>query len=160
MSKKWLFTLFAWYIAWSVVASVFSKKKWTEVQKQLEKVKGSKEDTFKILLNNFIDTHKNLLDSVKEEVLTEENKALFNEKKDQLVTLIDDYKKEGEKLLSELKNEWWDVVKVGKQKIKALYEEKKDKIDELIWDAPEIADELKSKLVESFEDFKNKLKEK
>ena len=160
MSKKWLFALVAWYVAWSVVASVFSKKKWKDVKKELDKVKDSKEDTFKVLLNNFVDTQRNLLDAIKEEVLTDENKALYKEKKSELLAVLEDYKTDWEKLIEQLKNEGWDIVKVWKKRIEKLYEEKKDKIDELIWDVPEIAEDIKERLLLSYEDFKTKLKEK
>ena len=160
MSKKWLFALVAWYVAWSVVASVFSKKKWKDVKKELDKVKDSKEDTFKVLLNNFVDTQRNLLDAIKEEVLTDENKALYKEKKSELLAVLEDYKTDWEKLIEQLKNEGWDIVKVWKKRIEKLYEEKKDKIDELIWDVPEIAEDIKERLLLSYEDFKAKLKEK
>ena len=160
MSKKWLFALAAWYVAWSVVASVFSKKKWKDVKKELENVKDSKEDTFKVLLNNFVDTQKNLLDAIKEEVLTDENKALYKEKKAELIAVLEDYKVDWEKLIEQLKNEGWDIAKTWKKKIEKLYEEKKVKIDKLIWDAPEIAEDIKERLLLSYEDFKVKLKEK
>lgn len=158
MSKKWIFTLIAWYLAWSVVASVFSKKKWSDLKKDLKKVKWSKEDTFKLLLDNFIDTHKNLLDSIKDEIVSEKNKELFNSKKKELVALLEDYKKQWEKMLKNLKSEGGDVIAIGKEKIEKLYLEKKEKIEELVWEAPEVANELKEKLLVSFNDFKNKLK--
>jgi hypothetical protein len=57
-------------------------------------VKGNNEETKKIVYNNFLDTHKNFLDSLKKNVLTEENKEFFNKKVDEAKELVKEYKKE------------------------------------------------------------------
>jgi len=46
------------------------------------------------MLNNFIDTHSNLLEDLKTHVLTEKNKKIFNDKKDELLEIVDVYKKQ------------------------------------------------------------------
>ncbi|MDR1944833.1 MAG: hypothetical protein LBQ59_01775 [Candidatus Peribacteria bacterium] len=47
---------------------------------------------FKELVNDFIDVHSNLVDDLKKEILTPENKKIFNEKKDELLKILDSYK--------------------------------------------------------------------
>lgn len=158
MSKKWLFTLLAWYVAWSVIASMFSKKKWSDVKKELDKKDMTKEEKFKILFDNFVSTHENLLRSIKEELTSEKNKALFNKKKAEFYALVDEYKVEWEKILEELKGKWNETIQSGREKMEDLYEEKKKQINELKDEAPEKAKDLKGKLLAMFEDFKNKLK--
>lgn len=158
MSKKWIFTLLAWYVAWSVIASMFSKKKWSDIQKELDKKNISQEEKFKILFNNFVSTHENLLRSIKEEVTSEKNKALFNEKKEQFYSLVDEYKVEWEKILEDLKGKWNEALLSGRDKMEELYEEKKKQINEIKGEAPDKAKDVKGKLLAMFEDFKNKLK--
>jgi hypothetical protein len=46
------------------------------------------------MLVNFIDTHENLIEDLKNHILTDKNKALFNEKKEELLKVVDVYKKE------------------------------------------------------------------
>jgi hypothetical protein len=46
------------------------------------------------MLNNFIKTHSNLLEDLKTHVLTEKNKKIYNEKKEELLGIVDSYKKQ------------------------------------------------------------------
>jgi hypothetical protein len=46
------------------------------------------------MLNNFVDTHENLLDDLKNNILSDKNKKLFTEKKDELLNVVDVYKKQ------------------------------------------------------------------
>jgi hypothetical protein len=55
------------------------------------------------LLDDFVDTHKKLFDSAKEEILTPENKKKFEAKKKEIVKLAHSYKKEAEKVIKDLK---------------------------------------------------------
>lgn len=158
MFWKKLFTLVAWYVAWNMVSSYFSKNKWDKLKKELKKAEKSKEETFKVLLDHFVETHKNLLKTVKSEIMTEKNIKLFNEKKADLYKVAEDYKNDWEKILADLKGKWWDAVNIAKNKLEELYNEKKDIIDSLKEEAPDKITELKKKLWEYFSDLKNKIK--
>jgi hypothetical protein len=44
------------------------------------------------LVDDFVEVHSNLIDDLKKEILTPENKKLFNEKKDELLRILNSYK--------------------------------------------------------------------
>jgi hypothetical protein len=73
---------------------LYGEKKGKKVREDLEEVKGDSEKTKKLVLANFIETHKNFLEDLKEIVLTDENKELFNKKVDEAKELVKDYKKD------------------------------------------------------------------
>jgi gas vesicle protein len=100
--KKFLIAAAA-YIGGTIVATVFSSKKGEKVRADLEKAKEKGEGTKEILIANFIDTHKNFLEDLKSKVLTEENKEFVYKKIDEAKELVKEYKKEGEKMVDELK---------------------------------------------------------
>lgn len=156
-NKKFL-ALVVWYLAWSVVSSVFSNKKWEDIKKELKKAKRKWEDSTKVFLDNFIETHKNLLEYAKKEINSPKNKEFLNTKKAELLKAVDDYRLEWEKLLQELKTNWKDYLEVAKGKMKDLYEEKKWLLDDLKSESPEKIEWLKKKLSKAFEDFKKKIK--
>jgi hypothetical protein len=57
------------------------------------------------MLDNFIGTHANLIEELKKQVLTDKNKELYKEKKEELLKVVDTYKKQGLELVDELKYE-------------------------------------------------------
>lgn len=160
MSKKNIFILAAWYIAWWIISSLYNKKKPADLKKDLEKSKKEWEGEFKVMLNNFIDTHSNLLDDLKSHIMTDRNKKLFNEKKEDLLWIVDTYKKQWHELTEELKTKWKTFLSEASESLHNLYEEKKEEIENLKDIAPKKASELKENLKETFEDIKTKIKEK
>jgi hypothetical protein len=46
------------------------------------------------MFDNFVDTHKNLIEELKKQVLTDKNKELLKEKKEELLKVVDVYKNE------------------------------------------------------------------
>ena len=86
-----------------VAASVYSKK---DKQLSLELCDKEKncEDKTKLLLQNFVEIHQNMLDDLKKKYLTDENIKKFNEKKADLMVYLEDYKKEAEQMLNGLLN--------------------------------------------------------
>lgn len=158
MFGKKIITLAVWYVAWSLVTSLFTDKKWANFKKELEKARKEWKDTKKIVLDNFIETQKHFLETLKKEVLTEDNMEYLKEKKKELESLVDDYKKEGLKLLDELKENGEEYLDTAKDKLEDLYKEKKWELDKLKGEAPEKVDELKNTLLSAFEDLKKALK--
>lgn len=158
--KKFLLAIWA-YVAGTVVATVFNAKKWDKVQEELDITKKEWGDTNKVLLGNVLETHKNLLDWFKKRFLTDENKALLNEKIKEGKVLIKDYAKQAEELIDELqKDPKWKTDEI-KQKLESLFEEKKtqveDKVEEFKEEAPEKADKLKGKLLAHYDEIKKKI---
>lgn len=86
MNKKILFLLWI-YTSWVIITLLYNKKNPTIIQNELEKTKKSNKSDLKILFNNFIEIHKNLLNDLKDKTLTQENKKLFETKKDKLKEL-------------------------------------------------------------------------
>lgn len=158
MSKKNIFLLAAWYIAGWLIASLYNNKKPEDLKSDLEKSKIEWEWEFKVLLNNFIETHQNLLNDIKTHVDTEKNRELFNEKKEELFKIIDSYKVQWLELLEELKVNWKSFLWEAIIKLEKLYNDKKSEIDLLKDIAPEKLNEIKEKLRITFEEIKNKMK--
>jgi hypothetical protein len=158
MFNKKTFLLATWYIFGSLVSSLYNKKKPSDLKKDLKKSKKDWEGTFAVLFENFLETQKNLFRFCKWEVLSEKNKKLFHDKKEELLKVVDVYKDEWKELLEELKVKWKDFVIEASEKLENLYKAKQADLEELKKIAPEKASELKDKLLESFRELKKKIK--
>ncbi len=145
------------YITWTVVATIFSEKKGEKVRAELKDAKDNWGDSKKILMWNFIETHKNFLEELKEMVMTDENKELFESKVKEVKKVVKQYTKEGEKLIAELKEQGTDYAETAKVELEKLYEEKKGKLEELKEDAPEKVEKAKKKLIAKFDEVKKKI---
>ncbi|MDD3793662.1 MAG: hypothetical protein PHI37_02535 [Candidatus Gracilibacteria bacterium] len=158
MSKKNLFLLAAGYVAGGLIASFYNKKKPEQLKKELNKAKESGEGSFKVLIDNFLETHSNLLDDLKKDILTPENIAKFESHKEDVLKIIDSYKQRGNELINELKQNGKGYILVVQKKLEDLYNEKLTEIDSLKDLAPEKINELKNKLFMSFEELKKEIK--
>ncbi len=158
MSKKNLFMLAAWYIAWGIISSFYNKKKPSDLKKDLEKSRKDWDGDFKVILNNFIDTHTNLIDDLKSYIMTDKNKKIFKEKKEELLKIVDVYKEQWLELTEELKTKGKVFLSEASEKLTELYEEKKDEIEALKKTAPKKAEELKKNIKETYKDVKSKIK--
>ena len=156
MSKKNIFLLAAWYVAGWIISSLYNKKKPGDLKKELKKSK--KDWDFRVMLEDFIDTHANMLDDLKKHVLTKENKKFYNEKKEELLDIVDIYKKQWLELADELRVKWKGFLVEASDGLEKLYNEKKDEIDNLKEVAPEKAKELRNELKEVFEEVKEQIK--
>lgn len=148
--NKKLLTLAVWYVIWWLVASVYNKKNPWELEKQIKKTKKP-ESKLNVLLDSFIETHKNLLESVKKE-------PLYKDSKKEILKIYDSYKDQAVSLLNELKVNWKAYISKATKKLDDLYQEKKTEIDSLKNIEPEKVKELKDKLLASYEEFKEKMK--
>ncbi len=154
--KKFLLAVAA-YVIGSVVATNYSEKKGQNIRADLEKAKKKGEDSKKILLGNFLEVHKNLLDGLKEIILTDSNKALFDKKVKKLKKVVKQYSVEWEKLLEELKTKGGDYTKIAKEELEKNYNEKKSQLEELKSEAPEKVEKMKAKLLTKFDEMKEKI---
>lgn len=157
MSKKNIFLLAAWYLAWWIVASIYWKKKPEDLKNELDTAKESWKGSFKVIMDNFIDTHSNMIDDFKKELYSEKNKALFNEHKDEIIKIIDSYREKWNVLLDELREKGKSYVYTTSEKLEELYKEKLSEIEELKWVAPSKIDDLKNKLHANFQDLKSQI---
>jgi len=158
MSKKNLFLLAAWYVAGWIIASIYNKKKPEELKNELTKAKETWEWSFKVLVDNFVETHANLLENLKNEVMSEQNMAKFESHKEEVLKIIDSYKEKWNSLIKELKENWKGYILVISKKLEDLYNEKLLEIESIKGMTPEKIDELKNKLLLSFEELKKEIK--
>lgn len=156
-TKKTLLLLGAAYFAWVAVSSLYQKKNKETLSNELEANKASKVDQFKVLLSNFVDIHDDVFSDVKEKTLTEENVAFLNEKKAELLEVVESYKEKGDEYLKEAKEKGFDYKDESLANLNKLYIEKKAELDELVKKSPELVSEYKEKLVDYLEDLSKKI---
>lgn len=159
--KKLLY-LVAWYLAWNAVSSMYWNKKGKDIKKDMKKATENKEDPVKVLLNNFMETHKNFFSDLKEKLESDEAKQFFNEKKEEVYTLIERYRTDSEWLIEEIKGKWKEYTKLASEKLEEFYKEKKLEWETFlawIWKEEEIA-KFKEKLSQVYFDLKEKIKKK
>ena len=159
MFNKKFFLIAAWYVAGSIVGSLYNKKTPGALKKELEDSKQSGQGEVKVLLANFVETHKNVLADLENTIMSEKNKALFQEKKAQLLEIAEGYKIEGLKLLAEVQEKGKSHFVEVSDKLEKLYLEKKDELNELKEISPEKVKELKNNLLATFEELQEKIKE-
>jgi len=157
MNKK-IILLWAVYVWWVIATLLYNKKTDKEIQKELLDARTKWEWDFKVLFNNFIEIHKNLLDNLKAKTLTEENKEFINKKKDEFLIFIDDYKEKAQEIFEEYKVLWKDYAEEAIEKLEKFYNEKLNDLEKLKEKAPEKIDEIKSKLITISNDLKSKIK--
>lgn len=158
MSKKNIFLLAAWYVAWGLIASLYNKKKPEELKQELEDSKTTWEGEFKVLLNNFVDTHQNLINDIKAHINNEKNIEFYKAKKEEILKIVDSYKDQWLKLLEELKVKGKTFVSEASIKLEQLYNDKKLEIEAIKEIAPEKLNEIKEKLRLTYEEIKSKIK--
>lgn len=157
MSKKNIFLLAAGYIAGGLVASLYWKKRSSDLRRDIAEAKEKGEWSFKILVNNFLATHENLIENIKWEIMTEENVKMFNDKKDELIKILNTYKTRANAILRDLKKKWESYLWEASKKLEALYKEKLAEIKALKDIAPEKLEELKLKLEDAFNEMKDEM---
>lgn len=151
MKIKDLFLVWASYVAWNLVASLYASKKWKDLEKEIVK---DKDNALKIIWNNFLDIHKKLYKDVKTEVSSVDYEA----KKKELLDLVEDFKIKWETMLKELKEKGSDYIEEITPKVEKLYEEKKDLIEKYKVEVPEFIEDSKKKLLAYFEEIKKEIK--
>ncbi len=158
MNKFLLLAL--WYIAWSTVSSLYNDKKWKELKKELNKSCTDEETCTKsILLENFIETHRNFFKELKTKFNEDDTKAMLADKKQEVIDLIEKYKNDSEWLIDELSLKWKKYLKTADEKLKEFYQEKKvewEKFLNSIWKSEEVAD-FKIHLFKVYEELKAKI---
>ncbi len=159
MFKK-LTLLLSWYIAWSVISSLYSNKKGKDLKRTLSKAKQDWKNEKKLLLDNVIETQRNFIKDLENIFFTEENKEYLNTKKEELKKIVENYKKEWEELLKTLQKWWKDKQKKIKEQLTKLYNEKTDIINNLKWISPKTIKQFKQILIDYLEKLKKKIKNK
>jgi len=158
MKNKKIAIFAIWYLLGWLVASLYVTKNGKTLQEDLKKVELSKEDELKVLFTHFCDTHTNFLQDLKTRVLTDSTKKYINDKKQDLINVVEEYKKHWDELVVELKEKWKEYLNEAKSKLEQLYSDKKDQIDELKEQAPDKIEEIKNSLESKFNDWQDKIK--
>lgn len=157
MNKKLLLLLGA-YASWVAAALVYNKKNPSEIKSELDDARKNEDNNLKVLFNNFIEIHKNLLDDLKAKTLTDENKEIFYKKRDEILSLVEDYRQKAQEVLKEYQLKWKDYAEEWLKKLEKFYREKLEELDELKEDAPEKLEKAKEKLLAYYDEFKSKFK--
>lgn len=125
MANKKLFYVIMWYITWTIVASLYSNKKWDEIRQEMdaEKEKGNYEDK-KVLLDHILAIHKKLFQEVSQDQRVQKTTALFNEYKDEAKKAFDSSKEEITNIIKENKNLWEKEVQELSQKLQGFLKSK------------------------------------
>lgn len=89
--------LAAWYVAGNVVASMYGSSK-----KRKKKSAGSKEEV-KLIVEGFLDTHKNFISDVEKKYIPKDKREVFEEKKNAFLTAAQKYMKKGEEMIQDIK---------------------------------------------------------
>lgn len=148
MSKKNIFLLALGYLAGNAVASIYWKKK-----------NAAKKVDFNSVIDDFVETHTNMIENLKKELATPENKKLFNTKKAEVIKILDSYKTKGNVLLRQLEKKGKTFANEYVKKLDALYKEKDKELSNLKEIAPEKIEDLKERLKITFEEIKLKMRE-
>lgn len=146
LNKKLLLILWG-YVAWNIVSSIYNDKKWKDLRKEIKVAKTSWTGSNRIVVDNFIETHKNILESLKKDILTDENIALFHEKKDEAIKVVEEYKKSSEDFIKNIKDKWTDFIDSKKEEISDIYDEKKSNFDKAKIKAPKKIKKIKDNLI-------------
>lgn len=157
MSKKGLFALAVGYLAGVTAATFYGKNK-KQLKKDLSEAKDNGEKA-KIFFGAFVETHKNLVESVKKDLLTEENKQKFAEYKDEVLKIFDSYVEKWKELTLELKEKWVPYAENISKRLEELYNSKSEEIGNLksLW--KETIESLKEKLEKIFKTTKEEINE-
>lgn len=157
MNKKLLLLLWG-YAAGVVATLMYNKKNPSEISSELEQAKDVWDDKAKVFFNNFIEIHKNLLDDLKANIFTPENKVLFEKKKEEFFKISDEYMKKAEILFEEYKEKWKNYKEEWIEKLEKFYTDTLKKLDDVKDVAPEKVEQVKKKITSYFEDIRLKLK--
>ena len=158
MSKKGLVTLTAAYLAW-VAAETFYWRNGKQLKKDLEKAEEEGDSKLWVVLCAFIETHKNMINSLKEEIMSEKNIELYNKCKDEALKIFDSYKEKWKELMAELKEKWADYASKTYQKLEELYNSKIFDLENIKWISAKTLEELKAKLASVFKSTKDEIEE-
>ncbi|MDP5039235.1 MAG: hypothetical protein NWP80_02210, partial [Candidatus Gracilibacteria bacterium] len=109
---------------------------------------GEKLDS-KIILNNFIEVHQNILEDLKSRLLTNENKQKFN-------NIVSEYKLKAKDIMLEVSQKGKDYLEDGLEKLEKVTNEELDKLNNIEIKSEIIS--LKEELLESYNEFREKLK--
>ena len=158
MSKKGLVTLTAAYLAW-VAAATFYWRNGKQLKKDLEKAEEEGDSKLWVVLCAFIETHKNMINSLQEEIMSEKNIELYNKCKDEALKIFDSYKEKWKELMAELKEKWADYASKTYQKLEELYNSKIFDLENIKWISAKTLEELKAKLASVFKSTKDEIEE-
>lgn len=162
MKKKTLFYILSGYFLGNIISGLYNEKKWTDLKKAVEKAEETGKDGKKVLFANFIHTQKRFFEEMKEAFLTEERKAEFEDKKEEVKKLLQKYKEEGEDLLKDLKVKGKNYATDMTKKVEEFYQEKKQEWEEKLKEFGEMSvDDFKEKFAqvkEKLHEFAEKMK--
>ncbi len=154
MFSRKIALLAAGYVAGNIVSSLYNSKKWKDLKKTAIKAKESGENDKSVIINNIIDTHKNFFEDMKT-MLSEDNQKLLDKKKVQILSVVDSFRSEWDKLIKEVGGKTSSIS----TRVQDLYDEKKDELRTHLHEvSPDEMKAVTDKLFTYFDTFMWKLK--
>lgn len=101
--------------------------------------------------------HKRLLDTSKDEYWTEENKQFLFNKKEALMSYLDDFKAEAKEKLDELKGSGGSLSEKGQQELKRIYENRSEYLQKAGNLSKKALQSAQEKLDETFNELNKKV---
>jgi hypothetical protein len=127
MANKKLLYLFAWYITWTIIGSLYSNKKGDDVRKDMEESKKMWEyEDKKVLLDHIVDTHKKFFTEVTKEPNVKKATEFVSGYKETLGNFFDTSKSEIITLLKEHKTLWEEDIQAIATKLQWFVKSKFD----------------------------------
>lgn len=127
MANKKLLYLFAWYITWTIIGSLYSNKKGDDVRKDMEEGRKMWEyEDKKVLLDHIVDTHKKFFTEVTKEPNVKKATEFVSGYKETFQNFFDTSKSEIITLLKEHKSLWEEDIQAIATKLQWFVKSKFD----------------------------------
>lgn len=160
MFGKKVFLLLWWYVAGSLVASLYTSKKGKDIKAELKKAKKDGKDELSVLFDNVFVIQKRFFDDIQDFMRSPKTKAFLESKVEDTKDYIEDFKNKSQILIDEFqKNGIGKTSTELRQKIEVLYDDSKNQITRRFQDiSPDTLEDLKKKLHSSFQELKSLIK--
>ncbi len=122
-----MFLLGAGYIAGLLIALKFNKKS----PEDLEKDFGATDDRYNTIGKNLLSIHKNLFETTQEFLFSQENKKLIAEYKERFLSELDMFRKESEVVLEEWKKKWYEKKDEVEIDIRDIYNRRMELLEQV-----------------------------
>lgn len=149
MFWKKIFFLTAWYVAWSIVGSLYKWKK--KILSWSKKAPSVKE-----LSENFIEIQKNFISDIEKKFLSSEAKEKLAERKESFQNYAQDYLRQWEKLLKDIQAN--ELYQDTQKKWLSFFQNLKLKAQSLYNQALEEEEKLKASAKDTLEDGVSRVK--
>lgn len=154
--KKGFLILAAWYVAWVVATSIYGRNG-SVTKRKLTMAEKDGTSKFKVLFDSFVDTHKSMMVSLKDEITSEKNMKIYNEYKEEVLGFLNGYIDKWNELMEELKDKGIEYKDKALEKMEELYNSQTLSIDNIKGLSADMVTDLKEKVKNVFDFNKNEI---